>query len=364
MGAGVGCMKNEERLALIKEVGQEVITEEELVKLLSEKKNPVAYDGFEPSGRIHIAQGLVRAINVNKMTDAGCTFKMLVADWHAWLNNKLGGDLDKIHTAGEYFVEVWKACGMNLDRVKFVNCSNFIEDRAYWKKIVEISRHTTIQRMVRCSQIMGRKESDVQHVSMLLYPAMQAADIFQLEVDICQLGMDQRKVNILAREIAPKLGFKPPVAVHHHMLMGLLQPASDVKDSVERAISLKMSKSNPDSSIFMDDSSDDIKRKISRAWCPEKQVVENPVLEYCRYILFERFKEVEIKRPSKFGGNVSYHSFADLERAYGEGKIHPMDLKNTVASHLDQLIEPVRKHFSKGNPAKLLEEVKGFAVTR
>lgn len=357
-------MNVNERLSLIKEVGKEVITEEELVKLLSEKKNPVAYDGFEPSGRIHIAQGLLRAINVNKMTKAGCTFKMLVADWHAWLNNKLGGDLGNIQLAGEYFVEVWKACGMNLDKVKFVNCSSFVEDQEYWKKVVEISRHTTIQRMIRCSQIMGRKESDVQHVSMLVYPAMQAADIFQLDVDICQLGMDQRKVNILAREIAPKLGFAPPVAVHHHMLMGLLQPASDSKDAVERAISLKMSKSNPDSSIFMDDASEEIKRKLGKAWCPEKQITENPVLEYCKYIIFERVKEFEIKRPAKFGGNVSFTSYADLEKAYSEGKIHPMDLKSSVAEQLDSLVEPVRKHFSKGKPAKLLEQVKGFAVTR
>lgn len=357
-------MNVNERLALIKEVGKEIITEEELVKLLSEKKNPVAYDGFEPSGRIHIAQGLLRAINVNKMTKAGCKFKMLVADWHAWLNNKLGGDLDKIHIAGEYFVEVWKACGMNLDKVEFVNCSGFIEDETYWKKVVEMSRHTTIQRMIRCSQIMGRKESDVQHVSMLLYPAMQAADIFQLGVDICQLGMDQRKVNILARELAPKLGFVPPVAVHHHMLMGLLQPSSDAKDAVERAISLKMSKSNPDSSVFMDDSSEEIKRKLGKAWCPDKQVTENPVLEYCKYIIFERVKEFEIKRPAKFGGNVIFQSYSDLERTYADGKIHPMDLKSAVAEQLDSLIEPVRKHFSKGKPSKLLEQVKGFAVTR
>ena len=357
-------MKIEERLALIKQVGKEIITEEDLVKLLSEKKNPVAYDGFEPSGRIHIAQGLLRAVNINKMTKAGCTFKMLVADWHAWLNNKFGGDLVKINTAGEYFVEVWKSCGMDMDKVKFVNCSAFIEDQEYWKKVVEISRHTTIQRMIRCSQIMGRKENDVQHVSMLLYPAMQSADIFQLGVDICQLGMDQRKVNILAREIAPKLGFAPPVAVHHHMLMGLLQPQKVEGDAIEKAIALKMSKSNPDSSVFMDDSPEDVDRKLSKAWCPEKTAVDNPVLEYCKYILFEKFNAVKIERPAKFGGPLEFDSYETLETAFVEGKIHPLDLKKAVAVHLNELIDPVRKHFSKGKPAKLLEQVKSFAVTR
>ena len=357
-------MNVDQRLALIKEVGQEILTEEDLVKLLNEKQNPVAYDGFEPSGRIHIAQGLLRAINVNKMTKAGCTFKMLVADWHAWLNNKFGGDLEKIHTAGQYFVEVWKACGMDMDKVKFVNCSEFVDDSNYWKKVVEITRHTTIQRMIRCGQIMGRKEADVQNVSMLLYPAMQAADIFQLGVDICQLGMDQRKVNILAREIAPTLGFAPPVAVHHHMLMGLQQPIHAEGDAIDRGIALKMSKSNPDSSIFMDDSPADVERKMSKSWCPEKTTVENPVLEYCKHIIFERAKTFKIDRPEKFGGPLEFESYLALEQAYTLGKIHPLDLKKAVALQLNEFIEPVRKHFAKGKPAKLLEQVKSYTITR
>ena len=110
-------MDIKERLELIKSVGEEVITEEELAALLEKKKNPIAYDGFEPSGQIHIAQGLLRAISINKLTKAGCTFYLLVADWHALANNKMGGDLDAIQNVGRYFIEVWKACGMDLDKI-------------------------------------------------------------------------------------------------------------------------------------------------------------------------------------------------------------------------------------------------------
>jgi len=357
-------MKVEERFNLIKEVGEEIITEPELMKLLEEKAHPIAYDGFEPSGRMHIAQGIMRSINVNKMLKSGCKFIMWVADWHAWANNKLGGDLDKIHTAGEYFTEVWKACGMDTDKVKFVWCSDFVNKPEYWKTVMQIARHSTLPRILRCTQIMGRKESDTLSAAQIFYPVMQAADIFQLDIDICQLGMDQRKVNILAREIAPKLGYKTPVAAHHHMLMGLQQPAAESQDAVERAISMKMSKSNPDSAIFVDDSAEDVRRKLGKAWCPEKTSNENPIMEYFKYIIFERFTEVEIKRPPKFGGNVSFTSYAELEVAYTAGKIHPMDLKNTAAEYIDKLIEPVRKHFAKGRPAKLLEQVKSFQVTR
>ena len=129
-------MDTKERLRLIKEVGEEIVTEEELIELLKKKKKFIAYDGFEPSGKIHIAQGILRAINVNKMIKAGAHFKMWVADWFGMLNNKMGGDINKIKTVGEYFIEVWKACGMDLNNVEFVWTSEFIRKLPeYWEKI-------------------------------------------------------------------------------------------------------------------------------------------------------------------------------------------------------------------------------------
>jgi tyrosyl-tRNA synthetase len=352
------------KLDLIKQVGEEIITEEDLVKLLNAKQHPVAYDGFEPSGRIHIAQGLLRAINVNKMTKAGCKFKMLVADWHGWANNKLGGDLDKIQTCGKYFIEVWKKSGMDLDKVEFVWVSDFINDNEYLKKLMQIARNSTVNRILRCSQIMGRKESEALQASQIFYPVMQCADIFQLQADICQLGMDQRKVNMLAREIGPKIGLYAPVAVHHHMLMGLGQPPAG-EATLERAIAMKMSKSNPDSAIFMNDSEAEITRKINKAYCPEGIMQDNPIMEYCKYILFETSKELVIERPEKWGGNSTFGSYDELADSFAKKQIHPMDLKQAVSKRIIELLLPVKEHFIKDKRAKeLYEKVKSFEVTR
>ncbi len=357
-------MDTHKKLELIRQVGEEIITEEELKHLLETKKHPVAYDGFEPSGNVHIAQGILRAININKLTKTGIKFKMLVADWHGWANNKLGGDLEKIQIAGQYMIEVWKSTGMDLSNVKFIWANDLIPDREYWKKVMQIARNNTVQRIIRCSQIMGRSEKETLQASQILYPCMQCADIFHLEADITQLGMDQRKVNVLAREVAPKLGWQKPVVISHHMLMGLLEPPKTA-DAEERTMAMKMSKSKPDSAIFMTDSEQDIKRKISKAYCPAKQTHENPILEYCEYILFEKFKKVKIERPKKFGGDITYNSYLDLEIDYAAGKLHPVDLKNAVAACLNQLIEPVRKHFEKNRKAKqLLETVRKFEITR
>ncbi len=360
-------MNLEEKIALVKEVAEcgEIITEEELRQLFTEKAHPIAYDGFEPSGKMHIAQGILRTINVNRMTKAGCKFKMFVADWHAWANNKMGGDLDKIQTVGKYLIEIWRACDMDFKNVEFVWASEIMKKETYWKTVMNIARTSTLNRIIRCSQIMGRSESESLYASQIFYPCMQAADIFELKADITQLGLDQRKVNMLAREVGPKLGFWKPVAVHHHMLMGLGQPKTDIKDATERAIAMKMSKSIPDSAIFMTDTEEDIKRKISKAYCPEKQVTENPIIEYAQYMVFPKFGKLKLERPAKFGGDLEIKNFEELKELYSAGKIHPMDLKAAMAKNIDEMVKPVREHFEKNAKARELKQlVESFEVTR
>lgn len=358
-------MNAKERLDLIKQVGEEIITEEELKHVLETKKHPIAYDGFEPSGTsIHIAQGLLRAINVNKMTKAGCKFIFLVADWHAWANNKMEGDLKKIQKVGKYLIEVWKACDMDLKNVEFVWANELMKDQEYLKTVMQVARNNTVKRIIRTSQIMGRSESDSLQASQIFYPCMQCADIFHLKADITQLGIDQRKVNVLAREMGHKLGFPKPVIVSHHMLMGLGEPPKGEK-TIERTIAMKMSKSNPDSAIFMNDSNEEVSRKIKKAYCPEGITEENPILEYNKYIIFEKFDTVNVERPEKFGGNLEFSSYKDLEKTFREKKLHPMDLKQSTSSYLNQLIEPVRKKLEKNVSAKkLASEINNFKVTR
>lgn len=346
----------DEKISLLKEVGEEIIEVDELKELIQWKEahqqKIYAYDGFEPSGNIHIAQGLLRAINVNKITKAGIIFKFLVADWHAAANHKFEGNLETIKKVGDFFIEVWKVCGMDLNNVEFIYASDLVKEPEYWELVLKIGINTTLKRVKRCTQIMGRNESDKLYASQILYPLMQTADIFYLPADVCQLGLDQRKVNMLAREVAKKLDKPKPIAVHHHMLMGLKAPPDSDLTGVDRAIEFKMSKSDPDSAIFMLDSPQDIKRKISKAYCPPNEVLENPILEYCKYIIFELIDTFKIERSEKYGGNVEYQSYQDMEMDYVAGKLNPPDLKPAVIKYLNQLLDPIREHFQKDKRAK------------
>lgn len=370
-------MNIEERVNLIKQVGEEITTESELKLLLENGKELVAYDGFEPSGQIHIAQGLLRAININKMAKAGVKFKMYVADWHALANNKMGGDLNKIQTVGRYFIEVWKSCGLDLNNVEFLWASEMVKNPDYWKLVIQVGKTNALKRFVRTAEMMGREESlDKLTGAHIIYSCMQVADIFMLGAKITQLGMDQRKINMLAREIGPQLGFWKPVVVSHHMLRGLNPPKFPTSDkympdviattkTMTYVIEVKMSKSNPDSAIFMTDGKEDVERKIAKAYCPPAVAEENPVLEYFKYIVFEKFSVVEIKREAKHGGGISFGSYQELEKRYALGELHPQDVKTSLVFYLNQLLEPVRRHFEQDPEAKKLkEEVESYAVTR
>ena len=350
----------EEKLTLLQEVGEEIIEKEELKQLLQQKSENgeliYAYDGFEPSGNIHIAQGLLRTINVNKITKAGIRFKFLVADWHAAANHKFGGDLDVIKKVGDYFIAVWKACNMDLTKVEFIYASDLVKNSDYWELVLKIAINSTLNRVKRCTQIMGREDTDALTASQILYPLMQCADIFYLPADICQLGLDQRKVNMLAREVASKLDKPKPISLSHHMLMGLGKPPDTDLMGVDRVIKLKMSKSDPDSAIFMLDTPKDIKRKINKAYCPPNEIIENPVLEYCKYIIFELIDVFKIERPEKYGGDVSYTTYDELEKDYKEGKLTPPDLKPATSKYLIQLLDPIQKQIYEDPKTKELHE--------
>lgn len=349
-------MTLEEKYQLVRSIGEECIQESELMNLLEKKPNPICYDGFEPSGRMHIAQGVMKAISVNKLTSAGCTVKIWIADWFAQLNNKMDGDLKKIQTVGHYLIEIWKAVGMNLENVEFLWSSEEINGRAheYWPLVMDIARRNNLARIKRCCQIMGRSEEDEQTAAQIFYPCMQCADIFFLKADICQLGMDQRKVNMLAREYCDEIKRKnKPIILSHHMLPGLQQGQE------------KMSKSDPTSSIYMEDEEADVNLKIKKAYCPPMIVEGNPCLEYIKYIIFPWFKSFKVMRPEKNGGDKNYTTMEELIADYGSGALHPGDVKPALSKALNQILQPVRDHFKNNADAKkLLKTVKAYRVTR
>jgi tyrosyl-tRNA synthetase len=161
-----------------------------------------------------------------------------------------------------------------------------------------------------------------------------------------------------SREVAGKLGYAKPVCIHHHLLLGLQAGKRMGKEDFEA----KMSKSKPYSAIFVHDSDEEIRTKIMKAYCPEKVTENNPILELVRYIILRKYDSIEIKTKS---GMEEYHNYSELENAYSQGLIHPLDLKEAVIEKLTEIIKPIREYFEKNPKAKeLYEIIKQTQITR
>ncbi len=332
-------MRADERMDLVLRGAEEAVTRDELRALLAKGGTPRAYVGLEPSGFMHIGTGFVIASKVTDLVRAGFHTIIFLADWHAYINDKLGGSLENIRVCAEYFRDGFRALGVP-DEIEYLYANEFVRHPEYWQKVVQVSKASTVARIRRALTIMGRKEEEADlDASKLIYPAMQVADISWMDLDLALGGMDQRHAHMLYRDVAPKLGWKQVVALHTPLLPGL-QGGGRMDP-----IAGKMSKSRPDSSLLINDPPAEVERKIGKAFCPPKETKDNPILETARLILFPRRGSLRIPRDAKFGGDVVYEAYSDLTRAYASGELHPKDLKAGVAAGLNEELAPVQRYF-------------------
>jgi tyrosyl-tRNA synthetase len=301
----------------------EVVTEEELIDKIKKDK-PIAYIGYEPSGSVHLGH----AITVKKMIDlqnAGFKVKILLADFHAYLNGK--GSLEEIEKISNYNKKCFRALGLSED-TEFILGSSYQTLEDYTYKIYELSISTTLTRAKRSMAQITRDSKD-HKVAEVIYPLMQVLDMIFLDVDVALGGMEQRKIHMLARESLPRMGYEAPVCLHTPLLHG-----TDGSD--------KMS-SSKDNYIAIDDDPDVIKKKLQKSFCPQGQVEGNPVIEIAEHFIFTEDKTLLIERPEKFGGNLEL-SYQDLLDIYAKNELHPLDLKNSVMKRLIEILEPVREY--------------------
>ncbi len=332
----------------------EVITEAELRTRIESGEPLTHYIGFEISGYVHIGQGIMSALVIKDLQALGVKCTIWLADWHTAINHKLDGTKETAAKIGKgYFTEAIKACliavGADADAVEFRLASQWYakDTMQYWETMLDVAKHTTLARIQRSISIMGKEAGSDIELAALLYPAMQVADIFYQHIDIAHASMDQRKAHVVMRDTAAKIApeIPKPVAIHHPLIDSLTGES-------------KMSKSKSDSAVFIHDSAKEIERKIKKAFCEEKNIEKNPILNWTKNILFwDRQALCIIEREEKHGDNVSFATYKELESAYAAGDVHPMDLKATVAKEIIALLAPAREHFAKPEIAALKQEL-------
>ncbi|MCD6225602.1 tyrosine--tRNA ligase [bacterium] len=369
----------EKKLELILRNTEEVLTEKDLKALLQSGTKLRHYIGFEISGKVHLG-GLLLMGKIADFLEAGMDCTVFLADWHSFINDKLGGDWQVIKKVAlgyfkEALIAALKCFSVSPERVHFVLGSELYEGPVQWENLMEVSKHTTLARVKRSVDIAGRQAREGIDFAKLIYPPLQVADIFTLGVNVAHAGMDQRKAHVIARRVALNLKLHPlkdnkgkkikPVAIHTPLLQGLQKPAVWPLDKldVETKTALKMSKSNPRSAIWVHDSPEVIKEKISRAFCPPDNIEFNPIINWVKHLVFWGSNEGEflVKRAKKFGGNKTYYRFDELVNDYQEGALHPQDLKNALAEWLIAKLAPARKHFQKPKIKEALQFLEKYA---
>ena len=360
-------MDTDTRFRLVSRNLQEIITRDELRNLLETKDKPRGYVGFEPSGMIHAGTGLIVGKKMRDYVEAGFHWIIYLAEWHGWINNKFGGSQENIAIAAEYFKDCFTALGLPEGKVEFLWASDVVDTKEYWEKVVRTMKVTSLRRALRAMPIMGRSADSVNVESAwAMYPAMQTADIFEMKLDVAAAGMDQRKVHMLAREVAPKLGYKPPVCLHNSLLPGLqnatIEGVFDEDATINKTIRGKMSKSAGKGAIWVNDTPKEIQQKYHAAFCPEKLVEGNPVMDHARLVIFPHLGELNIERPAKYGGDLNFQSFEELAQIYSKGELHPLDLKNGVSAGMIELLAPVAEYFEK--KPENLARMREIRVTR
>ncbi len=309
-----------DKAELIKRNAEEIINEHKISKILK-KKQPIVYCGYEPSGDIHIGH-LVTIMKLRDFERAGFKVKVLLADWHAWLNKK--GDWKFINSQVEKWKKAFKKIG--LKNPEIVVGTSFQRKPDYMDDVFTLAASSTLNRGLRAMQGVAR---DIEHakVTQIIYPFMQVSDLKALKVDVAVAGTDQRKIHMIAVENLKDIDYEVPVFVHMPLLTSLKGEE-------------KMSSSDASGLISVVNSSAEIKKKISKAFCPEGK--KNTVLEIARILIFPFFEKIEVKRDKKFGGSVKYDSYSKLEKDFLSKKLHPMDLKNMAGERLAKMFEKIR----------------------
>ena len=316
-------MSIEEKIQLIEKGTLEVIDTEELKEVLK-KEQPIAYTGYEPSGKIHLGHA-VTVQKLKTLQKLGFKIKILLADFHAFLNGK--GSIEEIAETAEYNMKCFKALGLD-DTTEFILGSSFQLNEDYASKVYKLATLTTLKRARRSMDQVSRHD-DNPKVASVVYPIMQTVDMVALDVDVALGGMEQRKIQMLARENLEKIDEKVPVCIHTPLLHGL---DGDAK--------MSSSKGNY---IAVDDSVEEITKKIKKSYCPQGETEGNPMIEIAETFVYPNQKTLLIKRPEKFGGDIEL-THEQLINDFSNGDLHPMDLKNGIKDFLIEHFAPVREY--------------------
>ena len=310
------------------------------------------YVGFEPSGKAHIGWKVL-SLQLRRMLDADTNVLIFMADWHAWVNDKFEGKMEDIQITARYMEDCFRVLlgnpeeGDGPGQLRFVWASSIMDSGDYWARVLRCSKNMSLARVRRTFSIMGRDEdSSDGDLSRFYYPALQAADIFEMNIDVAIGGMDQRKAHMYMRDVADRWGWYKATCLHTPIISGLKSAGSRME-----SFDHKMSKSDPGGAILLHDDESVLSKKMRKAYLdPENP--ESPVYELIEHIILPEFGELTVTPKPEFGEPSTWNNLHAFKAAVADGTLHPFDAKMGVANGLVRGLASIAEHFET-NPETL-----------
>jgi len=326
-----GALSVDEKLTIIKRNLAEVCKEELMKKVLVEEKRDVKiYWGTATTGKPHVGY-FVPMLKIADFLRAGCEVTILFADIHGYLDN-MKSSFELLALRTQYYkamiCALLESVGVALDKLKFRTGREFQLTPEY---TLDLLRLTTVTSQDQAKKAGAEvvKQSTSPPLSGLLYPLLQWLDEEYLGCDAQFGGIDQRKIFMGAEKYMPKIGYKQRAHLMNPMVTGLK--------------GTKMSSSEADSKLDLIESAAGIKKKIKKVFCEEKNIENNPLLEYVKAVFLRARSEFVITKWDKT--STTYTEYAMLEKDFAEGNVHPADLKDACTNILNELLEPIRQKF-------------------
>tara|TARA_B100000989_G_scaffold104827_1_gene76800 strand:+ start:1634 stop:2758 length:1125 start_codon:yes stop_codon:yes gene_type:complete len=307
------------------------------------------YVGFEPSGKAHIGWKVL-SIQLKRMLEADANVLIFLADWHAWVNDKFNGNMEDIQTTARYMEDTFRVLlgnppeGEGPGELRFVWASSIMDSGDYWARVLRCSKNMSLARVRRTFSIMGRSEdSSDGDLSRFFYPALQAADIFEMNIDVAIGGMDQRKAHMYMRDVADRWGWYKATCLHTPIISGLKSSGARME-----SFDHKMSKSDPNGAILLHDSEKKLAKKMRKAYLdPENPA--SPVYELLEQIILPEFGKVTVTPKPEFGEPTVWHDVESFKNAISDGTLHPFDAKMGVAAGISKGLRAVNEYFEENS---------------
>lgn len=206
-----------------------------------------------------------------------------------------------------------------------------------------VPAHTQLSWVLNCYTYMGEmnrmtqfkdksaKHADNINCGLFTYPVLMAADILAYNADVVPVGDDQKQHLEITRDIAERFNsiygetFKIPepyIGKQGARIMGLQDPLS------------KMSKSttNLNDAIFLNDSPDEIRKKLKKAVTDSENCVR-----------FDKENKPGVSNLMTIYGIIKEKSMQEIEKEF-EGKGYG-DFKSAVAEAIIERLEPLQKRY-------------------